>query len=633
MIAHAGPDAVGSCSALGWLAAVGEGRPSENDERKKGLHLLETPADWSPSVAQRETCRVIFDGILYNRAELVALFADGVSPHRSDADLVGHAYRRWGEDVPRLLKGIFALVIEDAARDLVLCARDPLGMYPLFYAEVGRTLLLSPTVEALLKHPGVSTEINRPLLVDYLTRRWPVNDETYFAGVKRVPPGHVMKVGRGGWQLSRYWNPIPDGRRVDWIPDGEVHGRFETLLEQAVARCLAPGPAGIYLSGGLDSSTVAMVAADLSRREGQPPPSGLSLSFPGLGCDDTDTQRAVTARLGLSHVSLPYDEAAGPEGTLAAGLAMTRALPAPLSLIWRPALSRLARESRKLGCRVVLSGDGADDWLLENAFMAVDLVRSLDLAGIYRLCEIYCRSFQFTRQQALSMLLWRYAGRSLLRDSWRAAADRMGAPGLVPRRWRFPILMRADPPSWIAPDRTLRVRVAQRVEERFARGKSTPGIDSYYLRDARSMLDATDRWFMEEESFLVGQRNGIPVRQPFRDPDLIEFLVRVRPLGRSEDGLSKALVRRPLVRRFPGLGFERQRKTNLGEASDAVLSTQLERQWKAMNGVTALAELGVIDADGARTLIDHALAGKGSESGPAYAWLILNLEAWVRAHH
>jgi hypothetical protein len=70
----------------------------------------------------------------------------------------------------------------------------------------------------------------------------------------------------------------------------------------------------------------------------------------------------------------------------------------------------------------------------------------------------------------------------------------------------------------------------------------------------------------------------------------------------------------------------------LGDASDAVLSTQLEGQWKAMDGVSALAELGVVDPNGARTLIDQALAGKGSASGPAYAWFILNLEAWVRAH-
>src|SRR4029077_14990061 len=95
--------------------------------RKQSLRLLETPAGWSPAVAQSERCRIIFDGILYNRAELVALFADQVVPEPSDADLVGHAYRCWGEGAFRKLKGIFALVIEDGDRDLLLCARDPLG--------------------------------------------------------------------------------------------------------------------------------------------------------------------------------------------------------------------------------------------------------------------------------------------------------------------------------------------------------------------------------------------------------------------------------------------------------------------------------------------------------------------------
>src|SRR5262249_18841837 len=141
VIAHAGPDTVASCSASRWLAAFGD--RSANDRGSTRLQFLERPADWAPSVAQHENSCVIFDGILHNRAELVALFSNGTSPHKSDADLVGSAYRRWGEDVPRMLKGIFALVIEDTARDLLLCARDPLGKYPLFYVDVGRTLLLS----------------------------------------------------------------------------------------------------------------------------------------------------------------------------------------------------------------------------------------------------------------------------------------------------------------------------------------------------------------------------------------------------------------------------------------------------------------------------------------------------------
>jgi asparagine synthetase B (glutamine-hydrolysing) len=638
----------GSHGASAWLAVFGERRPGSSNPlsrdggwptaaetpgaRERRLHLLDASGDRSPALAQSESCRVIFDGTLYNRDDLVARFADRPPPDPSDADLVGHAYRSGGEDAIRQLRGVFALVIEDSARDLVVCARDPLGMHPLFYAEVGGALLLSPAVETLLGHPGVSADVNRALLVDYLTRRWPVNDETYFTHIRRVPPGHIMRIGRDVRQLYRYWNPLPAGRSFEWGPDGEVQERFDVLLERAVARCLAVGPAGIYLSGGLDSSAVAMVATDLSRRQGRPVPTGLSLSFPNLACDDTERQRRVATELGLSHVGLPYDQAAGPEGTLAATLAMTRDLPAPLSLIWRPALTRLALEGRQRGCRVVLTGDGADDWLLENAFLAVDFLRSLNLVGLYRLCQIYCRSFHFTPRQALRMLLWRYAGRSLLRDTWRRAADRMGAPGMVPRQWRFPVLMRLDPPAWIAPDSTLRARVAERIEERFASGVVTSRIDSYYLRDMRSWLDTPEKWFLHEEAFLLGQRSGIPIRQPFWDPDLIEFLAKVRPLGKSERGLSKALVRKPVVRRFPHLGFEGQRKSWLGEAVGAVLSTQLGPQRQAIGAIRALSELGVVDAEQGHALLDDAVAGKGSPSGPWYAWHILNLETWVRAH-
>ena len=83
------------------------------------------------------------------------------------------------------------------------------GMHPLFYADVGHTLLLSPAVETLLAHPGVSAEINRARLVDHLQKRWTQPDETYFTHVSRVPPGHIMLVGDDGRQVFRYWDPLP----------------------------------------------------------------------------------------------------------------------------------------------------------------------------------------------------------------------------------------------------------------------------------------------------------------------------------------------------------------------------------------------------------------------------------------
>jgi hypothetical protein len=108
--------------------------------------------------------------------------------------------------------------------------------------------------------------------------------------------------------------------------------------------------------------------------------------------------------------------------------------------------------------------------------------------------------------------------------------------------------------------------------------------------------------------------------------------VTIRPLGRSEDGLSKAFLRRRLVRRFPRLGFDRQRKTNLGEALLDVLARQAGSQFQALGGLQTLADMGVVDARQAGDLLGDTLVGSGPRSRAGFAWVILNLETWVRAH-
>ena len=200
------------------------------------------------------------------------------------------------------------------------------------------------SIDTLLAHADVSNEINRARLVDHLLRRWSVNDETFFTHVRRVPPGHVMRAAGAERRLYRYWNPLPADGRIEWIADDEVQDRFEALLRQAVARCLLPGPGGIYMSGGLDSSTIAVVAAEVSRRHAAAAPCALSLIFAETGRDEAERQRSLAAESACRRCSCPTD-AAGPPGTLAAALDMTRTLPAPLTLIWRPALQRLALQA------------------------------------------------------------------------------------------------------------------------------------------------------------------------------------------------------------------------------------------------------------------------------------------------
>ncbi|HSP99200.1 MAG TPA: asparagine synthase-related protein, partial [Candidatus Dormibacteraeota bacterium] len=503
-----------------WLAAFGESGAAPG-QRHRELALLASPPDWTPTLAESPSCRVVFDGVLDNGDELRAQLAEPLAGEPTTAQLVCQAYGRWGEEAIARLKGIFALIVADPARDLLLCARDSLGIRPLFYAEVESTLLLSPAVETLLARPGVSAEINRACLVDRLTRHWPANDETYFTRVRRVPPGHVLRIHGGERRVYRYWNPLPADGAMEWIPDDEAPERFEVLFRQAVARCLGAGPAAIYMSGGLDSSTLAMVAADLGGARDLAPSCALSLVFSGTDRDEAARQRGLASRLGLSQVQLPFEDAVGGAGTLAAALEMTRGLPAPLALVWRPALQRLAMLGRERGCRVVLAGDGADEWLSPNAVMAADLLRSLDIAGLYQLWQLFAGSFHFSRRQALRIVLGHYGVGQLLPDAYYAAANRLGARTVMRQRWHSAAMRAAAAPPWVAPDPALRAAVTERLETSFIRAATGPRPESYYLRDARSRLDTADKWFREEETFLVGRRAGIPIREPFWDPDLI----------------------------------------------------------------------------------------------------------------
>jgi hypothetical protein len=116
------------------------------------------------------------------------------------------------------------------------------------------------------------------------------------------------------------------------------------------------------------------------------------------------------------------------------------------------------------------------------------------------------------------------------------------------------------------------------------------------------------------------------------DPDLITFLLRVHPRVRSAGGLAKALVRRPLGKRFPHLGFDEQRKSWLGAAVGSVVEAQAGAARRAMGALSALVDLGVIDRAQARVFVDDQPSAATRRFQLDWSWSLLNLEAWSRAH-
>ena len=139
------------------------------------------------------------------------------------------------------MKGRFALQSGTGPAESCSAARDRLGAYPLFYAERGDELLLSSGIEDLVSCPPVTTELNRTVLAEHLCSRWPSLEDTYYAAVRRVPPGHLMSFGAGPPRSYRYWDPVPTPDSDSWISEQEV-GQFDELFTKRSTAVSTWGP-------------------------------------------------------------------------------------------------------------------------------------------------------------------------------------------------------------------------------------------------------------------------------------------------------------------------------------------------------------------------------------------------------
>ncbi len=593
---------------------------------RSALELLE-PSD--AQIAEVGTCRAVFGGVLDNGAELAAAVGFKPSVDRTEAELVLQAYLRSGKSILPKLRGAFGVVLLEGRTEVVLCVRDPLGVYPLFTADIGDELLVSPSIEALLEQPGVSRQVNVEALADHLLHRWPDPTETYFSAVRRIPPGHALRLARGERSVHRYWEPAPLNGPVEWIETPEVES-FDRLLERAVIRCLQSGSAGIFLSGGLDSVSVAAVTAAVAREQGLPEPWALSLAFPDPDVNEENVQTGVAAGLSLRQVFLTWDEAVGPRGLVRQALDLSACSPSPLMNFWAPAYDRLACEAASRGCTVILTGAGGDEWLGVTPFYAADLIRTLDAVGLYRLIAAQRRSYHLSEPRFLWDGLWRFGARPL-------AVDAVGrrAPGVL--RARKLHRARTSIAPWIAPGAELRKRVIGRAlgsDPRLlatARRPPPRRHPRFYFDELRLSLDHPLVAMEMEETFEQARRVGAAVRAPYWDADLLELLYRTPPELLNRGGRAKGLVRDTLARRFPKLGFQGQRKVNSARFATSLLSSETARAWESVGEAAALAEAGVVDAKRVGPAVESLLTAGTDARSMHTVWDVLNLEVWLRS--
>jgi asparagine synthetase B (glutamine-hydrolysing) len=562
--------------------------------------------------------RGFFHGLLFDR-ESLAESTDRSQPPRSDIELVLRAYEREGERILSRLRGSFVVAIIDRARDVAIVARDPLGSHPLFYVEVGPSVVFAATPRPLLELPGVSTALNRAALADHLCHRWPDPQETFFTAVRRVLPGWQAIVGGGRLRLSCYWHPTPEDRPIEWLAAEEAF-HFDDLFERSIDRCIGNEPTGIFLSGGLDSIAVAAFAADRARRIGRDLPRALSLGFPDPECDERERQAAIARALGLPQDLVGFEQALGSRPLLEQSLELNRKINAPLLNPWSPAYLALAEQGKLNGVRTILTGQGGDEWLSVTPYLSADLIRRGAFIELAKLFGTLLRSH-------------RLGPLALARNSlWRCGLRPLGAMVLhriAPKARNASRLKRllAGDPSWIAPDPVLRAEQQQRAKSAMTDPDPPQG---FYVRELRTGLDHPLVSWESEEQYELGKLTGVRFLHPFTDPDVVEMLYRTPPNILNEGGRTKGLVRRALGERFPGLGLERQRKVLATSFFQSIVQCEGPALAKIAGNFPALTELGVVDGRAAAAAVRDDVRASGSRLQKA--WGEINLEVWTRVH-
>jgi asparagine synthase (glutamine-hydrolysing) len=285
-----------------------------------------------------------------------ALGAAGVATARdaSDSDLILSAWTAWRESATERLRGDFSFALWDPARRVLFCARDALGVRPLYWAEFGDCFVCSNELEAILAHSRATRALHNPAIVSFLANGFNADlTTTSFADVRRLAPAHQLcvSVDGGAGTPRRYWDfPVPPPLR--FTRDEEYVERFRAILGDAVRDRLRENSAAILLSGGLDSTSISATARRVA------PNVALHAwthdMTPFAPADEVPLARGVASRLGIA-LDVVRDELAPLDQLTNTRFHTPEPLDEPEWDAWTQLLHRIGADSA-----VLIIGDDGD---------------------------------------------------------------------------------------------------------------------------------------------------------------------------------------------------------------------------------------------------------------------------------
>ncbi|MGJ3259982.1 MAG: asparagine synthase (glutamine-hydrolyzing) [Rhodospirillales bacterium] len=463
---------------------------------------------------------VSYNGEIYNYAKLREELERLGVRFRTDCDteLIPAGYAVWGSDLFARLDGIFAFALLDTTSGQLTLVRDQLGVKPLYYAYASGVLVFGSTVRAVLTHPAVSSSLDMNAVRDVVQYRWIRSGKTMHEAVEVLPAATSLVFNGESMTRERYWTPgaaapVPSGN------EEELAEAVHTEIDAAVrAQLRADVPVSVFLSGGVDSSMIAQIAA----RHSPIPLTAFTINVGNQS--DVDDAARLAASLGMPHRILQLEEVdfdCFPD--------VIGAMDRPVGDAVVLAAWKLCRDASK-DVKVVLTGDGADE--IFAGYVHMPVLRKLD--RLKRLSPL---------MRAVAPVIGRVPVSGLDRlFHYEASLGRMGRDAVV-------ALLRAvgDPAALMA--RATQVVPDAELEQATTFGPAPVRPAELSLAGLRD--DMRDGWLSEQilpKLDQLSMAHGLEARVPYVTPRLVDMLYTISEESLLAGGENKRLLRRAAIR-------------------------------------------------------------------------------------
>jgi asparagine synthase (glutamine-hydrolysing) len=594
---HRGPDDRGMIEVVpvksGSSIVLGHRRLSIIDLSEAGHQPMYDPetGNW-----------IVYNGEVYNFRELRAELESLGYRFRSECDteVILLSYREWGPDCVMRWRGMFAAAIWDEPRQELFLVRDRLGVKPLYYSYADGTFLFASELRAIIETGLISPKLNVAALNTYLMFGAVQDPLTLVEGVESLPAAHTLIVRDSGLTLREYWElPLEVSSQQERHPSTEVRRVAERLQEAVSLRLVSDVPLGVFLSGGIDSSGLAM----LMRRSSPNQVKAFTIGFVNKKFDEAAQARRTALKLGVEHHSIMLTEAD-----------MLASCEDALDALDQPTIDGVntyyvSRAVKQAGITVALSGLGGDE-----AFCGYPHFRTIP------------RMRTFAHRYARLPYVIRRAGASLVGGGKSDKASKIHALLLDEYGFTDPyflartLFLPNQIASLIEPDALLAIEYgawAARFRQIAARAENLDPINRISYLELKTYVANT----LLRDTDATSMAHSLEVRVPLLDHLLLEDVMRLPGHLKLRPKVTKPLLVNSLPETLPAEVMSGPKRGFTLPFADWLINN-LRAQVELSFASQPAALNGIVDAQAVQEVWRAFLSGKCSWTRP-WAFYVL----------